>query len=503
MTDNLELFEALPESTDSGGVRPFVTVLVHFEAESGRAAFQKLVGRPLTHGFIWFPNDPDAAFGDAFHPGGTGSSGRIVANQKVALFADDAELHRAWREWKGMPEFTLEDLQPYSTIEVRFRTEADLEAFERLLDQRVQRATKRTSAVWFPKTAVGSYSMKRYRAHGRSTTPRYPIFVPTKGRWESRFTIKTFEEIGVPYHAVVEAQEVRHYVAAGVPEDRILVLPHRDKGLVATRNWIWDRAHDEGHKRFWTFDDNIRGLFRFNRNLKTPVVDGAILCAIEDFADRYANLPVCGCNYFMFAVRKAVGTPPIYLNNRVYSNMLIETDYPDPSGRPYRNEGYYNDDTDLCLRMLKDGNCTVLFNAFLIYKMVTMTVKGGMTTHYVTQPEPDPHWMAMARRAAAEGWYAEPEDAIVDEARTFDGRWRMAAELAAKHPDVAKISHRFHRWQHVVDYSPWRRNELRLREGVDVPEGVDDYGMVLERRDAQTGIYLPQSSPWYPWEDGR
>ena len=62
--------------------------------------------------------------------------------------------------------------------------------------------------------------------------------------------------------------------------------------------------------------------------------------------------------------------------------MLIKTDIKDYKGNPYRNEGFFNDDTDLCLRILKDGYCTILFNAFLIEKSVTMTVKGGLTPYY-------------------------------------------------------------------------------------------------------------------------
>lgn len=279
--------------------------------------------------------------------------------------------------------------------------------------------------------------------------PRYPIFVPTKGRWESRLTIKALEKIGVRYTAVVEAPEWDKYVAAGVEPEDLLILPHRDKGLVVTRNWIWDHALSIGAKRFWTFDDNIDGFYRLNRNIKTPVGDGTILRVIEDFADRYENLPICGMNYFMFASRKTK-VLPFTSNTRVYSNMLIETDYHDPRGNPYRNEGFYNDDTDLCLRVLKDGNPIILFNAFLIMKSTTMSVKGGMTPHYVGE-----------------------------------GRRKMAEELAAKHPDVTTVTRKWGRWQHHVDYSRFAANRLRLKEGVTIPSGINNYGMELEVNEAR------------------
>ena len=277
--------------------------------------------------------------------------------------------------------------------------------------------------------------------------PRYPVFIPTKGRWESRLTIRALEKIGVPYKAVIEEQEYDNYAAVVNPAN-ILVLPHRDKGLVVTRNWIWDYALSLGVPRFWTIDDNVKAFFRWNNNLKVPVTTGSIFCAMEDFVERYSNVPIAGMNYFMFIKRKAKDNP-IRLNTRVYSNMLIETDARDPKGKPYRNEGFYNDDTDLCLRVLKDGFCTILFNAFLIEKATTMTVKGGMTPHY-----------------------------------QGDGRWKMAEELRQKHPDVTTITYKWGRWQHQVDYRPFKKNRLIRKPGLEIPEGPNEYGMKLVRVDA-------------------
>ena len=36
-------------------------------------------------------------------------------------------------------------------------------------------------------------------------------------------------------------------------------------------------------------------------------------------------------------------------------------------------------DTDLSLRILKEGLCTILFNAFLVGKVTTMRMNGGNT----------------------------------------------------------------------------------------------------------------------------
>jgi hypothetical protein len=363
--------------------------------------------------------------------------GKKMSQQKP-LF----EIKPKWVDlWKGMPEFSLEDLTAFKSVIVHFATRQDQDNFSKLVNQKI---TDRTQSIWYPQVEIGRYANKKYQA---STKPklRYPVYIPSKGRADTRYTNKAFEKIGLPHFIVIEPQEYDKYAEVVDPLwTTILTLPFRDRGLVPTRNWIWDHAEASGVERFWTFDDNIYGLYRFNNNLKVPVSDATILTAIENFTDRYKNLTIAGCNYFMFASRKAV-CPPITFNTRVYSNMLIQTAAKDSSGKPFRNEGFFNDDTDLCLRILKDGQCTALFNAFLIKKAVTMTVKGGLTGHY-----------------------------------QGDGRYQMAKELADKHPDVTKITQKWGRWQHHVNYKVFAKNELILRPDVIIPEGIDNYGMELQ-----------------------
>jgi len=272
--------------------------------------------------------------------------------------------------------------------------------------------------------------------------PKYPIFIPSKGRWESRQTAKAFDDMGVSYRIVVEPQQFDAY-AAHIDPSRILVLPFSDRGLVPTRNWIWDYAETLGVERFWTFDDNISKFFRLHHNQKIQVKTGTIFRVIEDFVDRYRNIVIAGLQYDFFTPRKSIW-PPFLPNTRVYSNMLIQLDARDPLGQPYRNRGFYNDDTDLGLRVLKDGWCTCLFNAFLAKKAPTMTVKGGMTPHYQA-----------------------------------DGRLRMAQELQRQHPDVVQLNWKWGRWQHQVDYRRFRKNKLRLREGVEIPDTPNEYGLQL------------------------
>lgn len=133
---------------------------------------------------------------------------------------------------------------------------------------------------------------------------------------------------------------------------------------------------------------------------------------------------------------------PFNLNTRVYSCILIQNDI------PHRWRGRYNEDTDLSLRALKDGWVTIIFNAFLADKQATMRMKGGNT----------------------------------DELYKGDGRLQMAQSLVEQHPDVARISFKWGRYQHHVDYRPFKNNRPILLPGVVIPDEPNNYGMVLRKR---------------------
>jgi hypothetical protein len=196
------------------------------------------------------------------------------------------------------------------------------------------------------------------------------------------------------------------------------------------------------------FDDNIDGFYRFNHNLKIQVQCGGTFRAAEAFVDRYENIALAGFHYFMFVSRKSK-VPPFYLNTRIYSCILIRNDI------PYRWRGRYNEDTDLSIRVLKDGWCTVLFNAFLAMKKTTMSMKGGNTD--------------------------ELYRGVGSERKEDDGRWKMTESLRKQHPDIVKVTQKWGRWQHSVNYSVFRNNELKLKKGIVVPDRVNNFGMILER----------------------
>jgi len=279
--------------------------------------------------------------------------------------------------------------------------------------------------------------------------PNYPIYIISKGRWDTRLTSKALESMNVPYRIVIEPQEYDDY-AAVIDPAKILVLPFSNLGLggIPARNWVWEHSISIGAERHWIMDDNISSFRRYYYNERIKVSDGSIFLATEDFTDRYTNVALSGLQYTMFAVTQITSNkPPLQINTRIYSCILIKNDI------PYRWRGRYNEDTDLSLRVLKDGWCTLLFNKFLQDKKQTMTMKGGNT----------------------ESLYKLDNE---------DGRLLMAQSLQQQHPDVVKITRKWNRWQHQVDYRPFKNNRLIKKEGVIIPEGVNNYGMVLVKKDA-------------------
>jgi len=134
--------------------------------------------------------------------------------------------------------------------------------------------------------------------------PKHPIYIVSKGRWDSRLTSKSLEAMNVPYYIVVEQQEYEQY-ASVIFSEKILVL---DKKYLTTydtcdelgdtlgvgpggaRNFCWDHAISIGATWHWVLDDNINGFCRLNRNERHEVSSGTIFKIAEDFVERYSNI---------------------------------------------------------------------------------------------------------------------------------------------------------------------------------------------------------------------
>jgi len=277
--------------------------------------------------------------------------------------------------------------------------------------------------------------------------PKYPIYIPSKGRYNNCLTAKFLIKDQVDFYLVIEPQEKKYYEKEY--KKYLLLLPwnnHKDEngnpdGLIAARNWIKQDSIKRGYKRHWQLDDNSRAIYRYYKGKRIRCNAGVAIRAVEDFVDRYENIAIAGMNYDFFA---PPGLPPFYLNNHVYSCSLILNEI------PHKWRLRYNDDTDICLQVLADGWCTVLINAFLIKKAHTMTLKGGNT----------------------------------DNLYQGDGRLKMARSLERMWPGVVETKRRFKRPQHVIK-NQWGKFDtpLKLRKDIDLKKlpKVDEYGMELKQ----------------------
>jgi hypothetical protein len=293
------------------------------------------------------------------------------------------------------------------------------------------------------------------------TNPKYPVYIISKGRHETMITSRSLNRMRVPHYISVEPQDLEPYQEAvkkfNLDMVTLLELPfsnHGD-GPGRARNWCWDHSISIGAEKHWVLDDNISDFYRLHKNERIRVESGVIFKVAEDFVDRFENVPISGFQYRFF-IAPNQSYPPYVKNTRIYSTLLISNDC------KHRWRGRYNEDTDICLRVLKDGDCTIQFNAFLQGKAATQTVKGGNTEEFY-------HKEGIEKNHWVDGVNAE-------------GTRNKSEMLVRMHPDVARMVWRYKRWHHYVDYSPFKKNELRYLLVNDLTYRAvnDGYVMIFE-----------------------
>ncbi len=378
---------------------------------------------------------------------------RVIKKEVVAKDKHDYSTH-----WVGMPEYISEKQEEYAKIIFKFYEDIDLA--KKVFQQNI---TNKTTSVWFPKLEKGTHS--KFRVVGGRGYSRYPIYVVSKGRSKTCYTSIYLTNMQQYHYVVVEPSEVEEYK----PElenkyCRILELDMsfkdnydtcddlgstKSKGPGGARNFCWEHSIKKGFEKHWVMDDNANEGFHYMwRNNKIKCRTATMFKAIEDFVDRYENISIAGLNYSKFC-KESDKTPAYVLNTRIYSFLLIRNDL------NYRWRGRYNEDTDLSLRVLKDGWCTLQFNTFLAGKATTQKFKGGNT----------------------------------DEFYATEGTLPKSQMLKDLHPDVTEVVFKFSRWHHSVDYSKFNQ-KLKLKAGVDLTtfDRVNNYDMIVIPTEEETTL---------------
>ena len=245
--------------------------------------------------------------------------------------------------------------------------------------------------------------------------PKYPIYIVSKGRAYNPMTAKIFEGAGIDYFIVVEPQEEQEYVTA-LSKERVLVLPFANKGLGSfpARNWCWEHAIANGHKKHWIFDDNIAGFRKWvnGKRVKATDIKEAFLY-VETFGDK-DSFDIIGFEDINFVQR--VPKKPFKINCHVYSAILIRNSI------GFRWRLKYNEDVDLCLQVLHSGGSTASCIYYMRDKIATSNkMKGGNQTELYHGNDPKKKLL-------------------------------KAKMLQAVWPQYVKVVIRFGRYHHLIDW---------------------------------------------------
>ena len=360
--------------------------------------------------------------------------------------------------WTNMPGFLSESEEIFHKMDIYIKSKEDLQKLESIIQCGINDKTK---SAWFPKKKIERISSRWIHDPSIPFTdrlkPKYPIYIISKGRAETLLTGKALDKVGATYKVIVEEHEYEQYRANVPSQNEVIILDPKYKtnyethdpegdalnlgpGPGPARNFAWDHSRKNGDEKHWVFDDNVEDFYRFHNNRRVRIRTPAMFRAIEDFVCRYKNVPITGLNYRFFCVpnRKL---PPFYINTRVYSFFLLDND----TNLYWR--GRYNEDTDLCLRSLKQGDATLQFNCLNAGKLRTQVLGGGNTAEF----------------------YAK------------EGTMRKSALLKKLHPKETKLVWKFSREHHEVDYSAFKDNVL-------IP--VDNYNDLLPDYDPEYGMKL-------------
>lgn len=392
-------------------------------------------------------------------------------NQKVFFKGKEkkSRKHKSWQKfWKDMPEFIQESVLPYKQIILDVKDESYLKELAVLLGQNLSDKTK---SIWHPKLEQTDNQKLRWiiSDDAEELEPRYPLYIVSKGRYEKklRATANSLERMRVKFYMVVEEHEYEKYLeTADSRYCTVIVLDNKYKeeydtcdeegysnprvGPGAARNFAWDHAKNNGFARYWVFDDNIKDFYRLQNNERIRVESGVMFRVCEDFIDRFENIPVSGLQYRFFVPSNGE-RPPYVMNTRIYSALLIDT-----TMEQYKWRGRYNEDTDLSLRVLKDGLCTCEFNIFLQGKVATQSMKGGNTDEFYS---------------------VENQDDVI-----LHGTSNKSDMLITMgHVDVSRNVWKYDRWHHYVDYNSFNKNKVVLKKGLKMKNQVNNYGLVLIR----------------------
>lgn len=404
-------------------------ICMHFAKPADMVDFEKLVGFPIVRKDFTFNRDRRL---QAF----TFDREYSISKMFPIIQRDYVEYEKFYI---GMPEYLNENIKGI-IIKIRFKSLEDRNYFSHLVEQPI---TDKTETLWFP--PIDNITEKNNFTGGPEN--KYPIYIPSKGRFNYCITMRVLDNMGCDYRVVVEEQEYKKY-AKNMGREKLIILPQKYKDNYETcdnipnancsgpaRNFAWDHSIKRGFTRHWIMDDNIDMFLRYNRNQFYRMYTPAFFRIMEDFSERFVKVAMAGPNYFMFVSRKE-SQPPFVPNTRLFSCNLIRNDI------PFRWRARYNEDADLSIRIMKAGWRTIQFNSFIQRKLRTQSIKGGNTDELYK-----------------------------------NGTEEKSEMLKRLHPDCVSLSWKFNRAHHHIHYERLPENSLILKKGISIKNEIDEYGL--------------------------
>lgn len=198
----------------------------------------------------------------------------------------------------------------------------------------------------------------------------YPIYIPSRHRFDKPITTKVFDDDNIPYRILVEPHDYDNY-RARYDDDQLIRLPKDNQGIAYVRNYALEHARDTGHDYFWMFDDDIRS-FQIRQDGKAIKTNPRpLLKLIENITNDYENIGGSCIAHSAFIFGQD-GKAPVVYNSQIYCAELITT-----QAKARFRKGVA-DDIDFSMQLLHEGWVTLVYKRIGFTSATSGTISGGL-----------------------------------------------------------------------------------------------------------------------------
>jgi len=210
---------------------------------------------------------------------------------------------------------------------------------------------------------------------------RLPIYIPSKGRPDSRLLTELLE-MNANYKVVVEPQDYEDYHKAG-HTGKIIMLPENDQGIAYARNFIIISAEAYGNDWFWMLDDDLK-FYTVAGGKCIPARCIDVLKHAEQYFLGAENVGQVALEYRQFAwsATREI-TRNSYCDCAVAINTKVTKSKPDkPPFARYDQKITLKEDRDFTIQVLKAGFETWRINTVAFGGPAIGSNAGGLQEKY-------------------------------------------------------------------------------------------------------------------------